>query len=58
MGDTNAVYVQLIISGEIIDELLIPQADVQALDNKNTSFHRLRDGSEFSIFPTAADYVR
>ena len=58
LGDTNPVVVQLLISGEIVDEFLLTQADVQFMDNTSTSFHRLPDESWWLIFPTTSEYIR
>ena len=58
LGDTNSLAVQLLVDGLVVDEFLVSQSDVQSVDNTSTSFHKLRDGSGRSVFPTTSDYIR
>ncbi|AKH32826.1 hypothetical protein XF24_00493 [candidate division SR1 bacterium Aalborg_AAW-1] len=58
LGDTNSLAVQLLFDGLVVDEFLVSHSDVQSVDNTSTSFHKLRDGSGWSVFPTTSDYIR
>ncbi|PZM87032.1 MAG: hypothetical protein DLD55_03545 [candidate division SR1 bacterium] len=54
LTDTKAINLKLLFYEEEIDHFLVPESEVKKLDDKKTSFEKIKENGSFTIIPTTA----